>query len=193
MKFISAHLFKKSQGSAGFTLIELLVVIGILGILATALVATIDPFEQLKKAQDANVKNTAVEYVDANIRYYTTNNALPWGSQDAPYGTACGTTVGATTGPTSTVILNNLASNCIAELINQGELKGAFTSAAGVLDSIILTGTTNSVTACFSPQSRAQKSDTNTKFKLSGGNQFTVAPTSQCPNATATDCYWCAQ
>ena len=48
------------SNKAGFTLIELLVVIGILGILAAALVATIDPFEQLKKADDAKIKNIAV-------------------------------------------------------------------------------------------------------------------------------------
>src|SRR5260221_10989419 len=68
------------SASKGFTLIELLVVIGILGILASALVATIDPFEQLNKAQDANIKNVAVEFLNANIRYYTTHNAMPWDS-----------------------------------------------------------------------------------------------------------------
>lgn len=198
MKILSVQFFKKPHGSSGFTLIELLVVIGILGILATALVATIDPFEQLKKAQDSNVKNTAVEYVDANIRYYTTHNSLPWGNTDA-FGALCGQAVaggqGATVVPTSTITLNTLASNCIAELINDGELKTAFTSAAGVLSSIIITGGTNSVTACFAPQSRAQRADINTKYKWSGStvNGFTEPGTAQCPNATATDCYWCAQ
>ena len=70
---------KHLKNQKGFTLIELLVVIGILGVLATALVTTIDPFEQLRKAQDANVKNALVEYVNANLRYYTTHNNLPWG------------------------------------------------------------------------------------------------------------------
>ena len=36
----------------GFTLIELLIVIAILGILAIALLATLDPFEQLRKSRD---------------------------------------------------------------------------------------------------------------------------------------------
>ena len=43
MKSARMNLIQK-----GFTLIELLVVIGILGILATSLIATIDPFEQLR-------------------------------------------------------------------------------------------------------------------------------------------------
>jgi prepilin-type N-terminal cleavage/methylation domain-containing protein len=196
MKLFTAQFLKKHRRSSGFTLIELLVVIGILGILATELVATIDPFEQLKKAQDANVKNTAVEYVDANIRYYTTHNMLPWGNTDT-YGAACGTAVGGGSGtditPTSTLTMSNLTDNCLAELINDGELKTAFTSAGGVLGAIILRGTTNAVTACFAPQSRAQRSDNNTKYKLDAGNNFTIAPGAQCPNATATDCYWCAQ
>jgi len=196
MKFFSAQFLRKTHSSKGFTLIELLVVIGILGILATALVATIDPFEQLKKASDANVKNTAVEFVDSNIRYYTTHNALPWGMTDT-YGAQCGTDVGGGQGsnntPTSTVNLVSLTNSCLSELIQDGELKTAFTSAAGVLSSILITGGTNSVTACFAPQSRAQKNDVNTKFKVSGNNSFTVAPSNQCPNATATDCYWCAQ
>jgi prepilin-type N-terminal cleavage/methylation domain-containing protein len=78
MKKLTAWLKNLFKSSKGFTLIELLVVIGILGVLAAALVATIDPFEQLKKATDANVKNTAVEFIDANIRYFTTHNAMPW-------------------------------------------------------------------------------------------------------------------
>src|SRR4051812_6427183 len=78
MKTALKKLFKSSRSRAGFTLIELLVVIGILGILASALVATIDPFEQLKKANDSNRKNVAVEFLNATLRYYTTHNALPW-------------------------------------------------------------------------------------------------------------------
>ena len=59
MKEFIKMLKKLVKQKKGFTLIELLVVIGILGILAAALVATIDPFEQLNKAQDSTVKNMA--------------------------------------------------------------------------------------------------------------------------------------
>src|SRR6476619_6900438 len=95
-------LIKKSS-SRGFTLIELLVVIGILGIMAAALVATIDPFEQLKKANDSDLQNEAVEFAGANVRYYTTHNALPWWTV-ANGGAACYT--GGTT--LTQITLNNL-------------------------------------------------------------------------------------
>jgi len=67
------------KGKKGFTLIELLVVIGILGILAIGILAAIDPFEQLKKGRDTNLRNVTVEYVNACTRYYATHGVLPWG------------------------------------------------------------------------------------------------------------------
>ena len=157
--------FKSFKKNAGFTLIELLVVIGILGILAAALIATIDPFEQLKKAQDANVKNTTVEFVNANVRYYSTNNVIS---------TAC---------ISSTLTGLAAANPCLATLIADGELKTAFVNATNVFTNVSYIGGTSSMTACFLPQSKSQKREPNTKYTATG------APT--CPPASGT-CYWCA-
>ena len=44
------HMRNYFVQNKGFTLIELLIVIALLGALAVGLLATIDPFEQLKKA-----------------------------------------------------------------------------------------------------------------------------------------------
>ena len=166
----------------GFTLIELLVVIGILGILATALIATIDPFEQLRKASDSNIKNASVEYVNATLRYFTTHNALPWA--DAAAGGASGCD-----GNDGTVSGANLSSSapCMTALVADGELKAGFTTATNITKEIFITGSSNTATACFRPQSKSQQRDPNTTFTSTG------ASTTGCKaqNGSA-DCYYCA-
>src|SRR4030042_5285283 len=62
----------------GFTLIELLIVIALLGALAVGLLATVDPFEQLKKGTNTSRRNTTSEVYNAMIRYYSVKNAFPW-------------------------------------------------------------------------------------------------------------------
>lgn len=179
-------LFRKSKG---FTLIELLVVIGILGILAAALVATIDPFEQLNKAQDANVKNTMVEYINANIRYFTTHQALPW--DDTALAGTCQT--GAPLLPSATPLTDAKMVNCTANLIADAELKTSFSGAVNILEKIYITaGSSNAVIACFLPVSKSQLKDTNTKYTITGGP--VANPKTACKGyGGATDCYWCTQ
>jgi prepilin-type N-terminal cleavage/methylation domain-containing protein len=184
----------KKDLNKGFTLIELLVVIGILGVLASALVATIDPFEQLKKANDANVKNTIVEFIDANIRYYTAHNSMPWAdvsNTSQTYASACSTQIGGvvpftSAGASATTLLQ--FQDCLKTLIYDGEIKSSFTNVTNVLNSIYVSGSSNSVTACYIPQSKSQKNDPNAKWNAGG-----AATVAGCPNPTATNCYWCSQ
>jgi prepilin-type N-terminal cleavage/methylation domain-containing protein len=211
-KFIEVlkKLFKKSK--KGFTLIELLVVIGILGILAAALIATIDPFEQLNKAQDSTVKNTMVEYITANIRYYATHNDYPWGAGTAacvPEAKNDGIT-GATGVPYSMELCTNgnvdtgvgcTVTSCIQPLIVDRELKASFISSVGTLSKIYVTywGTgggaenQNTLAACYLPISQSGKKDINTKFNKDG------TPGTDCPSfPTGTGshngvCYWCTK
>jgi prepilin-type N-terminal cleavage/methylation domain-containing protein len=179
-----------SKKSAGFTLIELLVVIGILGILAAALVATIDPFEQLNKATDANVKNTVVEYINANIRYFTTHQAMPW--HDSALNTGCQTGL-AGGAPSQTSLTDANMVLCTGDLISDGELKASFSTATNILKNIYITeGANNSVIACFLPVSKSQLKDPNTKYSKAGvavGNQSTDCAA----YGGATTCYWCSQ
>lgn len=177
------NYFKSLKQNVGFTLIELLVVIGILGVLAAALIATIDPFEQLKKAQDANVKNTAVEFVNASIRYYTTHNALPWSDTTSP--AACNTP-GV---PSAQSLTGAQMAGCVNALITDGELKSGFNTVTSILGQILITGTVNSVTACFDPQSKSQDRDANTKYTNVGAAGTNCAAT----GGSSTTCFWCAQ
>jgi prepilin-type N-terminal cleavage/methylation domain-containing protein len=178
-------LIKKSA-SKGFTLIELLVVIGILGVLAAALIATIDPFEQLKKAQDSSMKDLAIEFLNANTRYYANHNALSWFSV-ANGGANC-----YTSNTLSSVPLTSLT-NCITAMISDGELKQGFSGGQNL--NLVLatnpnpqTGGVQDTTVCFLPQSKAQRKDSNSKFTAAG-----ASATNCISQGGSAACYWCAQ
>lgn len=171
----------------GFTLIELLVVLGILGILAAALLATINPVEQLNKATDTNLKNVAAQFVSANVRYYSVKNALPWNAV-ASGGAGCyssGTTL-------SSVPLSSLTT-CISTLISEGELKQSFLNSNNLNNAIVTnpnpqTGNTADTIVCFQPRSESQQRDSNTRYTQSG------AAGASCKSQGGTNnCYWCAQ
>ncbi len=172
-----------SKKSAGFTLIELLVVIGILGILAAALVATINPFEQLNKAQDANVQNTLVEYIDANVRYYTTHSAMPWNDTANTNAANCTSFAGAISAGGANL---GTMTGCVDALIADGELKSSFTSVANILSQIVVTGGSTSVISCYAPKSQSQRNNPNTQYNSTGG-----LDTANCPGSAG--CYWCSQ
>lgn len=75
----------KSLVTRGFTLVELLVVVALIGILAVAVLSTINPIEQSNRARDAKYKNDAAEIVNAEERYYTTLQKYPWSTAATPF------------------------------------------------------------------------------------------------------------
>lgn len=80
MKKLFATMKEISRKSAGFTLIELLVVIAIIGILAVAVLAAINPIEQINKGRDTQANADASQLLGAVERYYTNSNpaVYPW-------------------------------------------------------------------------------------------------------------------
>jgi len=155
----------KFNSPKGFTLIELLVVIGILGILAAALLQTIDPFEQLKKGRDTVRRNTAIEVLNATTRYYATHGVFPW-----PSGTGC------TTNPTAASL--RTIGGCITLLQNDGELKTGFLDAVNGnndSDRIFVNGTaTGSISVCYAPEAKSFINDPQTKYTNNGAAGCTV-------------------
>ncbi len=163
-------------GTRGFTLIELLIVIALLGALAVGLLATIDPFEQLKKGRDTSMRNTVSEFYNANLRYYSTKAQFPW------------------TGTLATTSVYALSS-AVDLLIDAGELKNRFFALAGTgnLQKIYVTSTSaEHASVCFKPESKAFQVDPNTVYDISGGTSI-----ANCKAGTAgtagTDCYFCIQ
>lgn len=64
--------------SLGFTMIELLIVISILGFLAVAVLAAINPIEQINRGKDTGSRSDAEQLVSAIDRYYSSNGYYPW-------------------------------------------------------------------------------------------------------------------
>ena len=162
---------------AGFTLIELLIVIALLGALAVGLLATIDPFEQLKKGRDTSLRNTTAEIYNANLRYYAAKGNFPWG-----------------TGSTFTAAGVNTMGSYVTDLINAGELKNRFMDLAGTgkLGKILVTSTAaEHIAVCYRPESKSFQIDANTLYSSDG-----AAVASGCKSQTSTggtDCYFCVQ
>jgi general secretion pathway protein G len=68
---------KKTLQVRGFTMIELLVVIGLLAILAGAILAIFNPIGQIQKSQDAKRKNDLAQLQRALELYYQDNGSYP--------------------------------------------------------------------------------------------------------------------
>ncbi len=62
----------------GFTMIELLIVIAVLGILAVAVLAAINPIEQINRGRDTGSRSDAEQLISASDRYYAGKGYYPW-------------------------------------------------------------------------------------------------------------------
>lgn len=166
-------------------MIELLIVIGVLGILATGLLAAVDPFEQLKKARDTNNRQAAVSLQTAFIRYYATHGQLPWDLATLPDADCAPALFGANRAVGSLVSVAGMT-DCVTLLENDGELKGGFVAALGTVVAGAMnvnSPTVGSATICFPVSSKAIFAETNTKFTISGADR-TLEATPACTDAT---------
>ena len=157
------------QKNKGFTLIELLVVIAVLGILMAAVLAGIDPLQQIKKGRDTSTRSLMVEYSNALLRYNGIKGIFPWNNVTV-----------------ATAALTSFNSNTTQDLINSGELKTNFLQAAGAnLSKIYLTGDSVNVTLCFQPESKAFRADPQAMYNNGGVNG------AGCPEGNNANCHIC--
>ena len=175
----------------GFTLIELLIVIALLGALAVALLAALDPLEQIKKGTDTGIRNTVAEISGSIIRYASVK------SGSMPYaGSIAWAEVGTvTSGSIYTAIQN---------VIDTGELKQDFFALSkDQLGKIFITADQTRTYVCFEPGAKSFKADANTKFVPTATSG--VMEEASCLNGTVATagsmgmssvgaaCYWCVR
>lgn len=168
----------------GFTLIELLIVIALLGALAVALLAALDPLEQIKKGTDTGVRNTVAEISSSITRYASVK------SGSMPY---TGFVDWASVGTVGT----SPAYSAIQEVITTGELKTDFMSLAkDQLNKIFIIADQTRSYVCFAPDAKAFKADANTKFiPVAGATAATMTESTACVAGTSPSgvCYWCVR
>lgn len=174
----------------GFTMIELLVVIAVIGILAVALLSTLNPLEQIRKGRDTGSRTDASQLISALERYNASVGYFPWEGrqgnetaipfQDITLGVAMFT-------DTPDCPSACLPVSVLGELTSTSEVKASFIDKViGSTNPIFLsyTATVNSsVYACFKPQSNTFAREAFDRCK-SGvfGSDFTK--TDACPDTT---------
>ena len=115
----------------GFTMIELLVVIAVIGILAVALLATLNPLEQIRKGRDTRTRADVSQLVSAAERYNASLGYFPWqaaegedlavGSADIPFVRInSGTTI------TGCSLTDCTIQGVLAQLTSTNEVKSSF-------------------------------------------------------------------
>lgn len=75
------------RNALGFTMIELLVVIAVIGVLAVAVLSSINPIEQINKGRDTRTRSDAAQLINAVDRFFAIHEVYPWNleSEDGSY------------------------------------------------------------------------------------------------------------
>lgn len=178
----------------GFTLVELLIVIALLGVLAAAVLAAINPLEQANRARDTRVRSDSSQLLAAIDRYFVAMEKFPWvtsgdvTNNDASYGFISAQDDG---------VGICAAAGCIGAgndgyLITNNELKTEFRNrdfAKTTTDTDMVyigkaTGASSSVYACFVPKSKSERQKSTHTLTLGSTALGTVA---DCATRTYAD------
>lgn len=168
----------------GFTLIELIIVMAVFGVLAAGLLASLEPGEQVKRAQDNALQFKATEVARSIVRFQVNT-----GGRSPVCGVSC--PVGFRGGTLDVLTQEGNSTRVVEALSNSGELRQSFITAE--LSYIYLStidGTRNAV--CYLPGSRSHQRSSNTVFKMiSGRLELDSSPYVCKANGGPTDCWNC--
>lgn len=173
--------FSKIRSQVAFTMIELLIVIAILGILAVAVLAAINPIEQINRGRDTGSRSDSEQLLSAIDRFYAYKGYYPWVTNPNDDATLAwrgvsgdvAITFGAVTipawddgaAPTPCYILDKIANgNVAATCAGTNEVKRSFVDKITKSDYnhlyVYYNGDSgSSLYVCFKPQSGAMQKD----------------------------------
>lgn len=157
--------FTKLRSQAAFTMIELLIVIAILGILAVAVLAAINPIEQINRGRDTGSRSDAEQLLSAIDRFYAYKGYYPWVNSpnvdDAQaWSGVTSLTAWQDDAATPCNVLDKLANGDDADCAGNNELKRSYVDKITKADFnhlyVYYSGDPgSSVYVCFEPQSGA--------------------------------------
>ena len=198
----------------GFTMIELLIVIAVIGILAVAVLAAINPIEQINRGRDTGSRSDAEQLLSAVDRYYAGKGYYPWttGANSTNTFTGAGaaamvelTAADQQIGDDVVEFLNTLASGGASEV--KASFVARVTDPAYNYLSIYNSGVTSESTyVCFIPKSASFREEAWFRCSNDAHDDYdpslpTDFPLEACPNTpacvtagtveAATDCMIC--
>jgi prepilin-type N-terminal cleavage/methylation domain-containing protein len=165
----------------GFTLVELLIVIALLGILATAVLAAINPLEQANRARDTRMRSDASQLLASIDRYFVSISEFPWQTVDPITYDSSDDAVNFSSAKLAIFgLCSSGGSGCAADgvLITNNELKTEFRkrdfikATDGEWSKLLYVGkeagASSSVYACFVPLSKSERTKADTTIAVSG-------------------------
>lgn len=186
------NFLSKIKSQMAFTMIELLIVIAILGILAVAVLAAINPVEQINRGRDTGSRSDAEQLLSAIDRFYAYKGYYPWTTNpnnDATLawrGVAGDATISFTGGSIDAWADDNLTTPCyVLDKIANGNTDGSCVGTNEVKRSFIdkVTKTDynhlyvyfsgdagDSLYVCFKPQSGAMQEEAATRCVDTSGS-----------------------
>lgn len=203
----------------GFTMIELLIVIAVLGILAVAVLASINPIEQINRGRDTGSRSDSEQLISAIDRYYAAKGYYPWMTNGASTNTTTDASGTVSTGnllllDSASVTVGGDAIDILTSMSSGGaaELKSSFTARlvdpnASNFLSIYNSGVSGESTyVCFVPKSNSFREEAWNRCSNDSHTDLDASlpvdyPTEACPNTsacataatsdTAVGCYIC--